>query len=303
MTKVNLNQLKCLPSFLKLGGAAIGVLGAIALFGCGPFQKVESGYEGVLMNFGAVQKITLEPGKLHFIIPFYQSMHPVSTQPQTAITHESAATHDLQDVATSVALTYHIAPIDVPYFYSEFRNAKTLTERVIAPAISNDVKAVTAHYNAEELVTKRDEVDQQIKNLITQSLQPYHITIETINTSNFRFSEAYSRAIENKQVQEQEALKAEYVLHKAKIQEQEKVVRAAAEAEANVAEAKGRSEARMLMAESEAKANALVSASLTPSLLQEKAIERWSGDMPTYLSSGAPLPFIGGAAGPVPVNH
>ncbi|GBQ85726.1 hypothetical protein AA14337_3147 [Acetobacter malorum DSM 14337] len=76
-------------------------------------------------------------------------------------------------------------------------------------------------------------------------------------------------------------------------------MRASAEAEAAVADAKGRSASKLMMAEAEAKANALVSSSLTPALLEEKALEQWDGSMPTYLSSGAPLPFIGNATGPV----
>lgn len=280
--------------------AGVSIVALASLVGASPLKTVESGYEGVLMNWGAVQQTTLEPGKLHFIIPYYQSMSRVSTQPQTSVTHEKAATHDLQDVNTSVAVTYHIDPADVPFFYSKFRNAARLNERVIGPAISNDVKAVTAHYNAEELVTKRDEVDEKIKDLIITSLKPYRITIEAINTSNFQFSPAYSHAIEDKQVQQQASLQAEYVLQQTKINEQQKVVRATAEAEAAVADAKGRSASKLMMAEAEAKANGLVSSSLTPSLLEEKALERWNGSMPTYLSSGAPLPFIGSAAAPIP---
>ncbi len=276
-------------------GPAIGVAAALFILAeLNPLAEISSGYAGVLTNFGSVQPTPLAPG-LHVVIPFYQQAIPVSVQPQTTTSEETASTHDLQNVNTSVAVTFHIAPEDTPQFYQNFRNFETLGQRIIAPAVSNDVKAVTANYDAEELVTKRDTVDAQIKDLIVTSLAPYHLTVEAVNVSNFAFSEAYSQAIEQKQVAQQQALQAQYTLQQTQISAQQQVVQAKAQADAAVETAQGQAQALLLTAEAQAKANTLLAQSLTPTLLQQKALDKWDGTLPHYLTAGAPLPFIGTA--------
>lgn len=260
-----------------------------------PFVQVQSGYAGVLSDFGSVQNTPLYPG-LHVAIPLYQEIDQVSVQPQTVTSDESGSTHDLQLVNTSIAVTFHVDPENAPDFYRNFRDFDTLGARVIAPAISNDVKAVTANYDAEELVTKRDIVDAQIKELIIASLAPYHLTVEAVNVANFAFSDAYTQAIEQKQVAQQQALQAQYTLQQTEITAQQQVVQAKAQADAAVETAQGQATALLLTAQAQAKANALIAQSLTPVLLQQKALDKWDGTLPTYLSPGSPMPFIGDAA-------
>lgn len=275
---------------LKWAGGAVVALAVLCFIN--PFYQIASGYCGIRLNFGSVQPVALEPG-LHFAVPVYQRIVPVSTQPQTMASEERAATHDLQDVHTTVSVTFHIAPADAPGFYRDFRNLETLGQRIIGPTVSNDVKAITANYNAEELITKRDVVDGQIKDLIIKSLLPYHLNIEAVNTANFAFSHAYSQAIEAKQVAQQQALQAQYTLQQTQISSQQQVVQAKAQADAAVATAQGQAQALLVTSQAQAKANIAVSQSLTAPLLQQKALDRWNGTMPVYLSAGAPLPFIG----------
>jgi regulator of protease activity HflC (stomatin/prohibitin superfamily) len=282
----------------KLITTALGVLGVLILLAIiNPFVQVSSGYVGVLSNFGSVQPNPLYPG-LHVAIPFYQTISSVSVQPQTVSSDESASTHDLQLVNTSIAVTFHVNPDSAPLFFQNFRDFDTLGSRIIAPAVSNDVKAVTANYDAEELVTKRDIVAEQIKAQIISSLAPYHLTVEAVNVANFAFSDAYTQAIEQKQVAQQQALQAQYTLQQTQITAQQQVVQAKAQADAAVATAQGQAEALLLTAQAQAKANGLIADSLTPTLLQQKALDRWDGNLPTYFSAGAPLPFIGSAAAP-----
>jgi regulator of protease activity HflC (stomatin/prohibitin superfamily) len=280
----------------KLIGIGLAILAVlIVLFLANPFVQVYSGYAGVLSEFGSVQPTPLYPG-LHFALPFYQTINQVSTQPQTVTSDESGSTHDLQLVNTSIAVTFHVNPDAAPDFYQSFRDFDTLGSRIIAPAVSNDVKAVTANYDAEELVTKRDIVAAQIKELIITSLAPYHLTIEAVNVSNFAFSDAYTQAIELKQVAQQQAQQAQYTLQQTQISAQQQVVQAKAQADAAVATAQGQANALLLTSQAQAKANALIADSLTPVLLQQKALDKWNGVLPTYLSPGAPMPFIGEAS-------
>jgi regulator of protease activity HflC (stomatin/prohibitin superfamily) len=274
--------------------AAVALVVVLFLLLVNPFWQINSGYVGVISDFGSLQPVELEPG-LHVAIPFYQQIMLVSVQPQTTQSDETASTHDLQVVNTSIAVTFHVNPAEAPFFYQNFRDFETLGTRIISPAVSNDVKEVTANYDAEELVTKRDIVDAQIKSLIVSSLAPYHLTVEAVNVANFAFSEAYTQAIEAKQVAQQQALQAQYTLQQTQISAQQQVVVARAQADAAVATATGSAQATILQAQADAHANDLVNASLTPSILQLKAILKWSGAMPQFLSAGTALPFIGNA--------
>lgn len=278
---------------IAMGAAVLAVL--LLLFWLNPFYQVQSGYVGVLLNFGSVQQLALNPG-LHFALPVYQQIVQVSTQPQTVTSDESGSTHDLQLVNTSIAVTFHIDPDNAPDFYQSFRDLDTLGSRIIAPAVSNDVKAVTANYDAEELVTKRDLVDTQIKEQIVDSLMPYHLTVEAVNVSNFAFSDAYTQAIEQKQVAQQQALQAQYTLQQTEISAQQQVVQAKAQADAAVETAQGQATALLLTAGAQAKANTLIGQSLTAQVLQQKALDKWDGALPHFLTGGSPLPFIGAAA-------
>jgi len=276
-----------------LGVLAGFLILVVFLLGLGDsFVQIQSGYVGILSDFGSVQDSGLPPG-LHLIVPFYQSVAQVSVQPQTVTSNETASTHDLQIVNTAIAVTFTIPPGDAPTFYKNFRDINTLSDRIITPDVSNDVKAVTADYDAEELVTKRDVVDEQIKKLITDSLAPYDIAVAAVNIANFAFSDAYTQAIEAKQVAQQQALQAQYTLQQTEISSQQQVVQAKAAADAAVETAKGQATALLINATAQAKSNALIANSLTPVLLQQKALDRWSGVLPQYLSAGAPLPFIG----------
>lgn len=279
--------------------SAIGV-GVLLILGIvNPFYTVVSGTVGLKTNFGSVQPEPLPPG-LHFAIPFYQTIVRVSTQPQTVTSDETGATHDLQNVQTTIAVTFHIDPAEAAYFWQNFRSFDTVGERIITPAVSNDVKAITARYDAQELVTERDKVDAEIKDLVVTSLAPYHLSVETVNVANFAFSQAYEQAIEEKQVAQQQALQAQYTLQQTQISAQQQVVQAKAAADAAVATANGNAQATVLQAQAEAKANALISQSLTPEILQMRALSRWDGQMPTYLSGSTPLPFIGNTVKPAP---
>lgn len=281
------------PRLIAAGVIILAVL--VLLFLANPFVQVQSGYAGVLSDFGSVQSTPLYPG-LHIALPIYQEIDQVSVQPQTVSSDESGSTHDLQLIDTSIAVTFHVDPDNAPDFYRNFRDFDTLGSRIIAPAVSNDVKAVTANYDAEELVTKRDIVDEQIKELIIASLAPYHLTVEAVNVSNFAFSDAYTQAIELKQVAQQQALQAQYTLQQTEITAQQQVVVAKAQADAAVETAQGQANALLLTSQAQAKANALIAQSLTPVLLQQKALDKWNGALPTYLSPGTPMPFIGDAA-------
>lgn len=276
----------------KLGVVAGGLVAAgVALAVLNPFSMVQSGYAGVLQDFGSVQSTPLNPG-LHLAIPFYQTIKMVSVQPQTYLSSEAAATHDQQEVHTQVAVTFNVPAADAPGFFTNFRTFLHFERRIIAPDVSADLKAVTTSYNAEELITKRQLVESNIKSLIKQSLAPYNISVEAVNIANFEFSKRYMKSIEDKQIAQQKALQANYKLQEVEVDAQQQVAKAKADAESRIAEAKGKAKATVIEAKATAAAYKIKSDAITPQILRLQAIQQWNGILPTYLGSGAPVPFL-----------
>jgi regulator of protease activity HflC (stomatin/prohibitin superfamily) len=191
-----------------LAGAALVAL--LLLWIIWPFYSVDAGYIGVKTWFSAPEAETLEPG-IHFVIPLIESVHEITIQPQLAQTQETASTNDQQDVNTTVSVNYQVDPTQLVAMYSKYRDTGTLDATIIAPVVSNDTKAVTANYNAQELLTKRSQVRAEIETAIRSDLQPYGVVLVTgVNITDFHYSDEYNAAIEAKQIAQQQALTEQY---------------------------------------------------------------------------------------------
>ncbi|NCG18327.1 MAG: prohibitin family protein [Rhodobacterales bacterium] len=232
---------------------------------------VPPGHRGVQVYFGDLKDGVLVPG-------FYSSMLtnvvPISVQVQATEAISSAVTNDLQNVNTQVTLNWSRNPDAV---HDQYEKYPSMTTRIINPAIQESVKSVTAQFTATDLVQRRQEVKDAIEKLIGERLAPIGVTIDTLNITDFAFSEEFNLAIESKVRAEQEALRAKEELEKTKI--------VAQQAEA---EAQGKKAAAILEAEGEAKAIAIRGEALraNPQVLELRRIETWNGVMPTTLVSG-----------------
>lgn len=250
-----------------------GIGGLIALILLlGTFFTIPAGYCGILTTFGAASQNVLYPG-LHAKIPLVQGVVQMNVQVQKNQLTEHAASLDLQDVETTVATNWNINDIDASWIFQKIGLEPVLNDRIIQPVVSNAVKAVVAHYNAEELVTKRDQVRMQIEDLIRRNLKPYHVNVDVdgVSITDFQFSADYSNAIEQKQVAQQRAQQAEYELQQSKV-----------EAERQIAQAQGQAEAQKLLQQT-----------LTPQLIQQQAIQKWDGHLPSVVGGNGVLPMIG----------
>jgi regulator of protease activity HflC (stomatin/prohibitin superfamily) len=251
-----------------------GLVVLILLFGT--FFTIPAGYCGVLTTFGAASEKVLAPG-LHIKIPIMQDVVKINVQVQKNEQTEDAASLDLQVVKTTVATNWQIDDSAASWIYQNIGMESALNERIFQPVISNAVKAVVAHYNAEELVTKRDMVRTQIEDLIRTNLKPYHVNVDVagVSITDFQFSSDYATAIEQKQVAQQRAQQAEYELQQAKV-----------ESERQIAQAQGQSEAQKLLQQT-----------LTPQLIQQEAIAKWDGHLPNVVGGNGVLPMIGNVEG------
>jgi len=273
------------PRTITIAAAVIAL--ALAAWLLDPFYQVDAGYIGVLTNFGAPSQDTLEPG-LHWRTPVISNIYEIDITPNTATTTESAATHDQQNVSTAIAVTFQINPADAVYIYQNFRDIPSLQNTIIAPIVSNDVKAIVSIYDAQDLITRREQLASEIKEKISNDLKTYDVIVDGVNITNFNFSDAYEQAIENKQIAQQNALEEQYKLQQVQVSAQQQVVQADAQADAAVAIATGQAKATILQAQADATAYTLKQKSLTPELIELSLINKWNGVMPTYANSALP---------------
>lgn len=290
-----------------LGISGIFVVIMLILIISNSIITVNAGYRGVLLTWGKPTSILNEG--LHFKIPFAQEVIMMNVQVQKAETTETAASSDLQDVGTTIAVNYRLDPDWVLEIYSTLRLESE--QRVINPNIQESIKAVTAGFTAEELITKRPEVKSRFEITLEDHLARFHIIVESVSITNFEFSQSFTKAIEDKVTQQQKALEAENKLKQITAEAQQKVIQAEAEKKATIAKAEGEARAQVIKAESEANATRIIAEATAyqielvnkkiadnPYYLQYVWIQEWDGVLPstligdekiTLLLQGAPI--------------
>jgi prohibitin 2 len=272
--------------------AIIGFILLVVVVAAG-VKIVEAGHRGVLLNFGAVDTSVALGEGIHFVVPFRDNVIPIEVRTQRITENAASASNDLQDVSTQVALNYHVDPATAQILYQQI--GFDYANRVIAPAIQESVKQISARYNAENLITNRESVKNEIEQNIKARLAPYNIVVEALSITEFQFTEQFRRAVEAKVEAEQRALQATNDLRRIEIEAQQAEARAIGEQQANIARAEGIRQAAVLQARGEAEAIAIVEAELreNPRYLEWLKTQRWDGVLPlvTGGSEGA-TPFI-----------
>jgi len=181
----------------------------------------------------------------YFKLPFVENVKFVDVTMQKIETAVAAASKDLQSVQSNVALSFHMESTKVINLYKIFgtTNLSDIQFKVIDPTIQESVKASTAKFTAEELITKRQEVWLEMEKIIQSKLSPLWIKIDAVNIVNFTFSPDFDRAIEAKVRAEQDALAEKNTLEKIKYQAQQKIETARWESEATLLKAQAEAEA------------------------------------------------------------
>ena len=240
---------------------------------------VEAGHRGVVLYVGAVENRVLGEG-IHFIIPFAEQVVQMEVRTLKFEANASAASNDLQEVQTTIALNYHISPSQANIIYQQL--GIDYADRIIAPTIQESVKASVAKFNAEELITRRATAKAVIAGSIANTLGARNIVVETVFITDFKFSQAFASQVESKVVAFQKFLTEQNNLLAIKVIANQTVVQAQATARANVAKANGESQAIRIIT---------VQLKQSPEYLQWLSINRWNGQMPYALGSGA-IPFF-----------
>jgi regulator of protease activity HflC (stomatin/prohibitin superfamily) len=241
-----MNQTRATAKMIYFGILLVAVLWLIT-----SLVVINAGKVGVVTQFGKVTGREIGPG-LSLKAPWpIQGVTIFDTRIQKEQTNVAAASSDLQEIRSTIALNYHLDRGKVSTVYQTI--GIDFNDKVIAPAIQEAFKATTASYTASELLTKRTLVKEASKKLMEERLGSLGIIVDDVSIVNFDFSEEFNKAIEAKQVAQQEAERASYKLEQAK---------------------------------KEAEAQAALNTSLTAEILQKQAIEKWDGKMPQYVGNG-----------------
>lgn len=255
---------------MKIKYIVFGVIGIIALFNL-PFLFVPVGYRGIAIRLGNTTGNIYQQG-ISFRIPFIESSRNVEIRTQKETVKVIAASKDLQSVEAEVALNFSLDQTKIVNLYQTVGD--DYSGRIIAPVLQEAVKAVTARYTAEELITKRSLVSSDIKAMLSEKLSPRGIIAEDFNIVNFNFSASFDQAIELKVTAEQNALASKNKLEQVKY-----------EAEQAVATAKGQAEAIKIQAEA-------INSQGGADYVQLQAINKWDGKLPNQFIPGMSVPFI-----------
>jgi prohibitin 2 len=257
----------------------VGII-IISIIAISSVRIVDAGNRGILLHFGAVDtSMSLDEG-LHFVVPFRDNVVQMEVRTQKIVESATSASKDLQDVSTQVALNYHINPDNAQIVYRQL--GYDYANRVIVPAIQESVKQVTARFNAEELITNRETVKNQIEEQVRARLAPYNIVVDALSITEFAFSQQFTTAVEAKVEAQQRALQAQNELRRIQIEAQQNEAQAIGEQKANIARAEGIKQANVLQAEGEAQAITIIDQQLrnNPTYLEWLKATKWDGKLP-----------------------
>jgi regulator of protease activity HflC (stomatin/prohibitin superfamily) len=280
----------------RLIGIGVIIIILALIVGTLSIVQVPPGTRGVLVTLGKVEDRILGEG-LNFKNPITQTVIFMDVQIQKAESTESTATADLQEVSATVAVNYRLDPINVNLIYQTLR--KDYVARVIKPNIEESLKATTATYIAEELVTRRAEVKATFDDILEERLRVFNIDVVSVSLTDFQFSGSFAAAIEAKVTAEQEALQAKNVLEQIRYEAQQQIIhleqiryeaqqqiiQAEAEKNATIARALGEGQAQIIEANAKAEAIQLITSQMTDQYALYLWLNQWDGKLPLVMTS------------------
>ena len=259
---------------LILGGVVSVV---ILLFVISMIRFVDQGERGVVLRFGEVDR--LWDSGLHFKLPIVEKVYMFSVRTHKIEVDASASSFDLQDVSTKIAVHINIPEQNVARIYTEYGSGDKFVGRIVLPAIQEAVKLSTARFTADKLITEREKVKEGIVAYLSDRLTEAGIALSNTDITDFRFSGSFNAAIEEKVRAEQEALREKNVLERVKYEAEQKVVKAEAEAESIRLQAISLQNSPQYIEKLELE-------------VQQDAIEKWNGVLPTHFVPNSAVPFV-----------
>jgi regulator of protease activity HflC (stomatin/prohibitin superfamily) len=251
----------------------------------GTFVIIPAGHRGVVLWWGSVENRIMGEG-LNFKVPIAERVLKVDVRVQPHPFKEiDAASKEYQMVKLTGMMNFHINPAYVNDLYQKV--GLDFANKVIDPAFNDFVKEVVPIYQITEILPKREEIRKRAMGKLGDNLARYHIIVDDIYFANIRFSPEYEKAVEAKQVAQQQVETQRQVLAQREIEAQQKV-----------ATAKGEAESIQVVAQGQARANDALSRSISPILVQYKSVEKWNGILPQVSGNAVPFIDLGRGEGP-----
>ncbi len=282
-----------------IGITVIGITAGLFLMASDCITAIPTGHTGIVTTFGKVEDYTYEAG-VHTKAP-WQQVVKMDNRIQKASVEMFCFSSDIQEVSTVYTINYQIEKANAQTIYRTIGSDYYTT--IILPRIEESVKSMIAKYNAESLIASREQLSAEIRVDLTEKLAAYNVEVIDASIENLDFSDAFTNAVEAKQVAAQEKLKAEIQQEQANIEAkaaaERAVIAAQADAEKAIIEAnaaaeaaKKEADAKAYAGEKEAEANKKISESLTSDLIEYKNIEKWDGKLPVYVGGEGTLPIL-----------
>ena len=275
------------------GGTISGVIAliiGIVLCFASLIRIVPTGYTGILTTFGRVEDNTVASG-LNFVAP-WQKVVKMDNRAQKVEIQTQAFSSDIQQVDIILSVNYCINQQTARELYKTV--GRDYYENIMFPRVQENIKAVFSQYTAEALIANRETLSGATADLIRNDMTPYGITIISIAIEDIDFTDAFTNAVEAKQVAAQNKLTAE-TQQAQKTMEQEAeaeraIIAANAQAEQDIIAAKAdlevvkiQADAALYAGEREANMNERIAAALTPELIRYYWIKQWNGELPATI--------------------
>lgn len=233
-------------------GGLVALLAVIMLFNS--FYTINTGERGVVLRLGKLTGVVGEG--LHLKAPFVDEIHKLSVRDNNLSLKTEVSSSDIQTIAVEVDLVYSLDPSHVGSIYQTY--STRIEETLVRPTLAEKINAIIAEYPIEAFVEKRSEIANRIRTSFANQVEGNGVLVKTLLITKHDFSDEFNKAIEDKKIAEQGALTAKFTLERMKL---------------------------------EAEAQMIKQASLSPMVLQELAIQKWDGKLPTYMGNDK-LPFI-----------
>ncbi len=298
----------------KHGVLAVVILVALAALLANSFTRVPVGSTGIMVTLGRVQDGSTLAEGLHFHLPFIQEIVSLDNRVQKLELNTEAFSKDIQTVSAKLAVNYRLRPESSFSVYKSY--GTNFEQNIIVPATHEALKSVSAQYTAEELISKRAESSDKMRDELDAKLTGMGITVTDFNIIDFDFSIDFINAVEAKQVAEQVKKKAatENETAIAQAEREKQVSIKQSEAEAEKVRIQAEANAEKVRIEAEAKANAVklaaeaeafrlesINKNLTDLTIQNTLAEQWDGKLPSVVGDANALlnftDLLGGASG------
>ena len=251
------------------------------IFAISCFSFVPTGHTGVVTLFGKVEDYTLDSG-VHFKNPFARVIK-MDNRIQKESVELSCFSSDIQEVEVVFTLNYQISKEYAMNIYKTI--GKNYFDTAVSPIITESVKTVAARYTAEDLINKRNELAMAIETDMKEKLLIFNIELVSTSIEDMDFTDAFTDAVEAKQVAAQNKLRAE-------TEAAQRVVEAEAEAQIRRVTAEAEAYEILQRAEAEAQANQKLAESITDRLIEYRYYEVWDGKLPQMVMGESTTPMV-----------